>query len=299
MSILNRPSDGLVSVLIALRRAVIAYGPLDEDKLLQLCAPDAGPIKDSGMGRKTLTRWKQLGVFEPTANARITLSADVKGIVADDLATLRATLLRLVLAEQNNPGLAAERSDDEEARTEQTRSTDFSLAAAWALAQDPYTFATSHPQAEALRTSQGLENRLFSNNTRWNGFVEWAMFLGIGTSVGGNLVLNPWFALASVLEEVFRGRSELTYEQLLTDLADALPILDGGRYRQVITAQVAQPWKTFRDNEASPCLSLGLRTLQEKKILHLDSRSDAPECTLLGRGGRTLSTFSHAVRVSL
>lgn len=39
MSILNRASDGLSSVLVALWRALLAYGPMPEGDLLGLCAP--------------------------------------------------------------------------------------------------------------------------------------------------------------------------------------------------------------------------------------------------------------------
>ncbi len=34
MSILNRPSDGLVSVLIALCKALVAYGRMSDDDLM-------------------------------------------------------------------------------------------------------------------------------------------------------------------------------------------------------------------------------------------------------------------------
>ena len=73
MSILNRPSDGLLSVLLALHRGVLAYGPQSEAALLDLVAPSTVvPDGKPDMARKSLTRWTQLGFFssEPTVSSR-------------------------------------------------------------------------------------------------------------------------------------------------------------------------------------------------------------------------------------
>ena len=59
MSLLNRPSDGLPSVLIAIFRTLRAYGPMPESELIELVAPATAVKQD--MAKKTLTRWKQLG----------------------------------------------------------------------------------------------------------------------------------------------------------------------------------------------------------------------------------------------
>jgi hypothetical protein len=288
----------LSTVLLALRRALIAYGPQDEERLRQLCAPEVEALGDPGMARRTLTRWTQLGVFEQTAGGRIALSAGVKAIEADDLKGLRAALLRIVLADSNNPALAPEVGEGEEERIEQSRAGDFTLATAWLLAQDPFTFVSTHPRVETLLAEQRVTVRLFSNNTRWNGFVEWATFLGVALYVSESLVLNPCLAVESALEEVFGAQRELPQREFLARLADAVPVLDGGRYRQIALKLSERPWHAFRENEVSPCLSLGLQTLVEKKILRLEPRSDAPQCMLLGRGGRDTFTFSHVVRVS-
>ena len=65
MSILNRPSDGLLSVLLALRRAVLAYGPRPDSELIELVAPSSVVTEGKpDLARKTLNRWKQLGFFD-------------------------------------------------------------------------------------------------------------------------------------------------------------------------------------------------------------------------------------------
>lgn len=297
MSILNRPSDGLLTVLLALRRAIIAYGPQTDSRLLELCAPDSSAISDPGMARKTLTRWAQLRLFEER-DGLITLAPMVREIEADDLQRLRSALLGIVLSAENNPNLAADRDGDEDARSEKSKAGDFSLAASWALAQDPYSFAHTYSVAETMLSEQRVGVRIFSNSTRWNGFIEWAHFLGIGvrTSRTG-LILNPSVAVASVLNQVFEETSELNQEAFLSRLAEALPIVEGGRYRRVVDAATAQPWRTAQGNQVSPCLSVALQTLVEGKVIRLEPRSDAPQRTLLGRRGREGYTFSHVVRL--
>ena len=97
MSILNRPSDGLLSVLIALRSGLLAYGPKPETELLELVAP-VSVVADGkpDMAKKTLTRWKQLGFFQEMRGA-VVLSPSIASIAADDTDGLRSSILRLVL----------------------------------------------------------------------------------------------------------------------------------------------------------------------------------------------------------
>src|SRR5689334_20949463 len=114
MSILNRPSDGLLSVLIALRNALIAYGPQPEGRLLELTAP-ASVVTDGkpDMARKTLTRWKQLGFFEQV-DGSVTLSHSISAVPVDDLDGLRKAVLRLVLSPENNALLTGEGKEEAE-----------------------------------------------------------------------------------------------------------------------------------------------------------------------------------------
>src|SRR5690348_13647215 len=103
MSILNRPSDGLVSVLIALHRAILAFGAQTESDLLELVAPesvvpDGKPKPD--LAKKTLARWKQLGFFVED-DGRVKLGARIASISANDSDSLRAAILRMVLAPEN------------------------------------------------------------------------------------------------------------------------------------------------------------------------------------------------------
>lgn len=294
MSILNRPSDGLPSVLVALWRTLLSYGPQADDRLLELCAPTSVvPDGKPDMARKTLTRWTQLGFFSQS-DGTVHLDARLADIPIDDLDGLRAAVLRLVVAPENNPALNSAPGEDHEG----SMASDYTRAGAWVLAQDPYAFPTSYRGVESLQGDQRVNPKPFTNDTRWVGFVDWATFLGIGWKAAKlGFVPEPSFALRAVADDVFVGATELPQESFFARLADALPILDGGRYRVAVDSGTARAWRTFRQNEISPCLSATLLTLEARGDIRLEERSDAPQKTLLGRGGRDLRRVTHVVRV--
>ncbi|HMI82570.1 MAG TPA: protein DpdG [Polyangiaceae bacterium] len=296
MSILNRPSDGLLSVLLALRRALVAYGPQSESRLVELCAPTSVvPDGKPDMARKTLTRWKQLGFFHE-ADGELLLHPTVAAIEVEDIDALRSAVLRLVLAPENNPALSGESGDD----NEKSKASDYTFAAAWALTQDPYSFPAKYKGGvESLQAAQVVEPRPFANDTRWAGFAEWASFLGIAWSAKVGLVLDSAFAVRFAIQDVFVGTVELPQDEFLTRLSDVLPVLDGGRYQLAVQSQIGRPWRTQRTNQISPCLSAAMLTLEARGDLRLEARSDAPQRILLGREGRELRPVSHVVRLGV
>jgi hypothetical protein len=292
VSLLNRPGDGLLSILLALRRAILAFGPQTDAALLKLCAP-ASVVPDGkpDMARRTLNRWKQIGFFREKDDL-VEIGAEITGIAPEDLDGLRAAVLRLVLAPENNPAFAATAPEDDA-----SRASDWTRAAAWALAQDPYSFPSTHKAVEALQDGQGVEPRPFVNDTRWQGFVEWAAFLGVGwTASKVGLVPDPAFAVRALLDDAFLGVAELSQDIFLARLAEALPIVDGGKYRVAVESETSRPWRASRQNEVSPCLSAALLTLEARSDIRLELRSDAPQKVLLGRGGREIRAISHIVR---
>src|SRR5688500_6763867 len=131
MSILNRASDGLLSVLLCLRNALIAYGPQQEDNVLSLTAPRTlFPAGRSEKARQTLTRWTQLGFFVER-NGTLTLSESIAEIEVNALDDLRTAILRLLMMPENNPGFATDGVDDDK-----SLASDCTRALAWMLAQD-------------------------------------------------------------------------------------------------------------------------------------------------------------------
>jgi hypothetical protein len=293
MSILNRPSDGLLSVLLSFHRALLAYGPQTESRLLELCSPaSVVPEGKPDMARKTLTRWKQLAFFRD-ADGRVELSPAMAEVAADDIDKLRAAILRLVLGQENSPALVLETEQDHEG----SKASDFARAAAWVLAQDLYSFPDKwEGGVEALQNEQAVKPKPFTNDTRWQGFAEWSVFLGIAcTTTKQGITPNPSFAVRSVLTDVFAGRTELSQQAFLDQLGNMLPIIDGGRYRVLVEEQTKRPWTIPQHNQISPSLSAALLTLEAKGAIALQTRSDAQQRLLLGASGRELRPISHIV----
>jgi hypothetical protein len=293
MSILNRPADGLLTVLLALRRALIAYGPQTASNLLGLIAP-ASVVPDGkpDMARKTLSRWNQLGFFTEVDGA-IHLSPNIAEVPSDDLAGLRSTVLRLILAPQNNPVFTLDNGDD----IEGSRASDCTRAIAWTLAQDPYVFPTNYKGVESLQNEQGIRPPAFVNDTRWGGFTEWATFLGIGwTTTRIPFVPDPAFAVRSAFDDVFLDVSEMPQADFFARLATTLPIVDGGHYRVLVEEQIARRWHDQLATQVSPSLSAALLTLEASGEIRIEARSDASQRMLLGRTGREIRPISHVIR---
>lgn len=297
MSILNRPSDGLLSVLLALHRAISAYGPMSEVRLLALCAPPTVvPEGRPDMAKRTLSRWKQLGFFKDTARG-VALAQIARLDPEADLDRLRKVILDLVLAPKNNPGFGGDGSGTERSEGEGSLAEDFTRAAAWVLSQDPYTFDSKWPAVEALLLTQQVTPKAIVNDVRWQGFVEWSTFLGLGwASSGTNLNLDPAASVGWALGAVFDRDHELGQKSFLDRLAEELPVVDGGRYRQAVEETVGRHWRALKPHEISPSLSAALTHLEATGAIRLEHRSDASIATLIGHDQRAMRQFSHVVR---
>jgi hypothetical protein len=291
MTLLNRASDGLLTVLVALRNALLAFGPQTESKLLALAAPPT-VVSDGkpDMARRTLARWVQLGFFVREGQ-EIRLADEVQAVAREDISQLRGMVLRLLLRSDNNPAFGTEDTNDE-----QSLASDWTRATAWILAQDPYELPTSFRDIERLQNLQDILPRPFINDTRWNGFVDWSRFAGIGYSAKGmSFVLNPAFAVRVLLGDIFHDTRELSHTEFLRRLQGSLPVVDGGTYRVTVERQIARNWRSMLPHELSASLSAALLTLEASGTLRLEQRSDAPQCTLIGRQSKAIRQISHFV----
>jgi hypothetical protein len=289
VSLLNRPNDGLVSVLVALRNGLHTYGPMSDDELLELVCPSTLGSKD--MAKNTLSRWKQLGAFGVDEKGRTTPGPRIASLSIEDIDAFRTAILECVLEPENNPNLVGRQDDEQEA----SKASDLTRALGWALAQDPYTFPNNWPGVESLQNEQGVIPRILVNDTRWHGLVEWGLFLGFCVPhqrVG--VVLNPAFAIRAVTPRIISS-SECAAADFISEISLALPVLDGGTYRRVVEGQIARSWRTVMPHELSPSLSLALLTLEAEGLFQMEMRSDAPLYVLLGRGGREMRSVSHIV----
>lgn len=299
MAILNRASDGLPSVLVLLVRTLRVMKPMPRERLEALVAPPSlqqvsDTFADGKMVRQTLNRWLQIGLFQEEGGV-VSLSDDAGEGPTEGLAGVRALgdrLRRLVLAPHNNADLL---------RPEPGQAADFTHALCWMLTQDPFRLSTG--------TYESLINRLegeqvpdeplpFRNDTRWDGFRDWAPLLGFGWETGQprsrTFIVDPAVAVRAALPQVFGGRDTLSQAAFFEHLAQVLPVIDGGAYRTAVEGRLKEgTWRPTAAHEVSPTLTASLLRLRESGALALESRSDAPHRTLLGRGFAPVARVSH------
>lgn len=289
MSILNRASDGLVSVLVALCKALVAYGPLSDDDLVDLVSPSSVGSKD--MSKKTLSRWKQLGAFAVDTKGRTALNPFLQSVTDEDIDLFREAVLDLVLQPENNASSGLNQDEEHDA----SRASDLTRALSWVLAQNPYSFPTTWSGIQGLQNEQGIEPTVFVNDTRWVGFGEWSVFLGFCVSTHRHgVTVNPAFPARVAVRRILPA-GEIGVRDFISALSGIVPVFDGGKYRSIVDAQTSRPWQTLLPHQVSPSLSLALLTLEAEKVVRLELRSDAPSSALLGRGGREVRTASHIV----
>jgi hypothetical protein len=291
MTVLNRASDGLMSVLLALHRAIATFGPKSESELIALVAPpamlsDAKPEK----AKQTLARWIQLGFFCGGKSEPVRMSDGLEDLNPSDLQGIRVAVLRLIFSKKNNSSLV---SDEDDNKGEFTGASDLTRALVWMLIQDPFTFPYSYDDAEPLQSKQRIEPKPFVNDTRWSAFEEWSVFLGMAIKPGGRLTPNPALALSCFLSEVIHGQSELTQAAFLERLAASLPVLEGGYLHGAVEKEMKNPPRVMAQTEVSPSLSMALLTLEAQQLLRLEMRSDAPSRALLGAQYQPFRSFSH------
>ncbi|MBK9170710.1 MAG: hypothetical protein IPM24_25055 [Bryobacterales bacterium] len=273
--------------MIALRNGLVSYGPMSDDALLELVSPSTLGSKD--MAKKTLSRWKQIGAFEVDDKGRTNLTPRIRHLPTADIDAFRTAILDFVQAPENSPALVDGQDDEQEA----SKASDLTRALCWALTQNPFTFPHVWSGVESLQNEQGVDPKVFVNDTRWGGFAEWSLFLGFcAASQRQGISLNPSFAVRVAAPRVIVSR-EVGVRDFVSGIARIYPVLDGGMYRTIVERQILRPWRTTQPHEISPSLSLALLTLEAEGFLHMELRSDAPSSVLTGRRGREVRIVSH------
>jgi hypothetical protein len=296
MTLLNQTSDGLLPAMVALRRALLTFGPMPREALEKLCAPSSlgEHIDKRGLAHITLSTWSGLGMFSrpDDKDGKIVVCEPFHGIAPDDIDGLRTAVLDLLMRPDNVPSL-----EDGEAKA--SLASDFARCAAWLLGQDPYSLADANDGSlRKLSDEQETSPQVFPGTGRWNGFQAWGYFVGLGIPTALGFVINPARAIRAILDDVIPGGAEMAALDFVRLLAQRIPVLDHGSYRQVVERQTAKPWRAFGPDELSPSLSLALAQLNHEVELVLDDRLGdvGGRLTLLGRAGRPWKWFTHVRR---
>jgi hypothetical protein len=282
------------SVLIAIYKCLIRQGELSRDDLMGLCAPislfDREPQKQA---LQTLRTWLEFGLFEEV-DGKVRISKQYKIVGMNQPAKFDALpriARSVVLARGNNEKLFAD---------EGSRSADFTRALCWILAQNVYTVpGGSHDEIAKLEKDSGFQ--AFQNQERWAAFKAWAMYLGFGWRINNAkgdqvMIVDPSVAVREVLSDVFPDVLKLPQDIFFSRLASALPIVDGGQYRQLIEEKLPRDRRSPTPSRfVSTSLSRALERLRISGILSLEDLSDAKNRTLIGRTGMELRKVSHIV----
>jgi hypothetical protein len=271
MSLLNRPSHGIYPVLIAIFKFLLNRKNLTKDQILKLCAPPEACSQEHT--NNTLNTWTSLGLFAIKPDEEYRIHPDIPRHEQKP-ENLSKIARNLVLRPENNKDLWAK---------EDSGSSDFTLGLSWFLAQDAWTTELGGwPQAEELSRYQMPPGKsVFQNDTRWPGFKEWASYLGFGFTLrhAAGISPDPTEAIRSALPAVFGKHKILQAKDFIRQLADQLPVLDGGDYRiQVETVMLARQdqysWKALPEGQLSTSLSRAILRLHEEGILRHKLKAD-------------------------
>ena len=290
MAILNMESDGMPGQVLIALKALVAFGPMTRDRLISICVPDLAI--DPKRFRSAVTRWTQLGLFSET-DGKIRIASDhgwLSNLERNEAIRQMPSVVRdVALSEANNKNFWD---------AESNLSADFTRAAAWILAQNIYTLPSSHDQIQILESRQiGNEaRRVLQNDTRWNGFKHWSVFMGFAS--GDNpLIVDPTVAVCDSLANLFKEKKTLTAVDFVETLARALPVLDFGKYRELVEAEIKSAELVSRAGDAlSMSLSRALKRLEVGGLISLEARADAKQgYSFTGVAGRVWERFTHVI----
>lgn len=293
MALLNPPELRPSVIVIITRFLAVRRGQRDQvERLIETLAPAglAGANPDLDV-RRNLVAAAELGLVIRSGD-EVSLADGLVNVARRGDQAIADHIRARVLAEDLNTG----------AWGTQVGARDVTNALSWFL-----TFpANESPiQMEGQeRAAKDLQERDFGprqgtgedddaggwpigNPTRWNAFRWWSCSLGFAwVSPREHLIPDPTRAIRAVLPDVIGQASELTAREFIDKLADALPVLDSGRYRAFVEANWRRP--PAEQQRLSSPLSEALERLRAAGVLRFDDRADAPRVT---RGDGT--TFSH------
>jgi hypothetical protein len=269
MTILNQASDGLPNVMLVLYDALLRSNkPVDKDELLETVAPK-GVIEDSKQAAQTLTRWVSLGLFTQQDN-HIDLAFRPQKRPENEfefITLVRKHARERVLDPSNNADLWA---------TESAKSADFTRSIAWVLAQDVYR--SIYQELEALEKAQLIDGTppLMQNNTRRNGLKAWGQFLGFLRPVLRSAIeVDPTLAIRDVLPDLLEPGQSLPISSFLEQLAQKIPVLDGGIWRISVENQLrSNALPALSSGQMSTSLSRALLNLMRNEEIYLENRAD-------------------------
>lgn len=279
MSLINTANPGSQIELMAIVYRVLnrAAAPIKEERLIELCRPETLPIRDDQRWRfpKELEFWS-----DPSHQLWIKDNADAYSLVhrfagGDPTPLEIATVVRSLLMETDIPTVFDPRHDADGVAKLMTMLSctlavpDFDAVDGQevnkvnlAALQRKYLPAESH-----LNTSNELSEA-----------IAYGHFLGfLEPAEKGGHVVDPTEAVARVVRDEFEPGRDVEIRDCLAALAEKLPVLDGGQFRQEVEEKMEE--RGFRrppKDRLSRAMSHALYRLRIGGVIQLEELSDDP-----------------------
>lgn len=280
MSIINNAHPGSQIRILCLIDRVLnrrkKLAPIQRDDLIETCRPDNLPNTEGAKKRFTenLTFWIEEGLWKEGEN----------GISAQDTKS----------SEQNLPQRVLSICLKQHASNDILKGNliePFLRCTTALLCQDQLTYQGhqrgNHPLESPSDIAEAINNR-FPSDLSINSSNEavplrdWGIFLGFLEPLGKGAITDPTRAVLPILTELFVENNTLSIRDCIKALAERLPMLDGGKHRQVIESLMKEKgWQSPLENRVSASLSHSLLRLEANFQLTLDQPSDDSESMVL------------------
>jgi hypothetical protein len=266
MTLLNRASDGLASVLVSAVRAVREFGTVSRNDLIDLLTP--GSLDDERV-RHTLLRWQQLGLFVQSDN-QYAMAPEFSALTyryseQPTLDDLRCATLDLVMRRGS--------------KVDDSMVDDAVVGAWWMLTIDPFTdIIRSWEDAQRVLARDFPNQVLIQNDTRWAGLVEWAQLWGLiqVPALNAALIPCPAEAICWHLEALLPSSDAVPVKKFIVALNNLLPVIPAlvdGPIENSLSKKLPQDSRPIDERSArlSHSLALALNSLSEMGHLKMEN----------------------------
>lgn len=279
MSLINNANPGSQIDLMSIVYRVLlrAAAPMPEERLIALCRPETLPINDDQRKRLPgeLQFWAepahQLWTKDDSGSYSLARRASRDASTPSDIASVVSPLLmKTDIPTVFDPKHGA----DGVAKL-------MTILACVLAVPDFSPLGHRTITKEVLDEFQGRylppESRLNASN-EISEAIAYGHFLGFfEPAAEGGHVVDPTEAVAIALKEVLEPDADLAIRDLISGLAEKLPVLDGGRFRTEVEAKMAE--RGFRlpsEDRLSRTMSHALYRLRVGGFIKLEELSDDP-----------------------
>lgn len=244
--------------------------------LIELLRPEMLPVSDGARKRlpAEVSFWAKEGLWK---NESAGLSQ--QSPLASERNLPARVLRTLIDSEKTTPLLTG------------TRGQPLLMCVTSMLAQDKYTIRGSTPltkEAVPLAVGPMINNKLAGEGRRnlnvsneAEPFLDYSYFLGFTEPYLDGWVMDPTRAIEGVLDNLSLTAA-MPIQTFLSQLAELLPMLDGGAYRQQVEPMIsADNWQPLEKHMISAALSQALLRLELTMQLVFTTRSDDLDAMVL------------------